>query len=1563
MRKFAPLDLSFLSDIGSLPIPQRQSFRNNAEEIKARMGLGPSYTLLQDIKKAQEMYKAEVDAEAAKHKPTFLSGFFDLLSTPLYGIANAADEAIAGHQSDPNDSVLSDIGQVIGGIGTGLPKGLGAGLRGATSMLDALPAVDIPDDWQARPTDKTRFGDVYTRLTAKMSTADAMKPENWAAAKANIEGEKQEAEDAFGSGIADFFYGDLNSANAQEDFIRRMKLLGIAGDIGLDPTTYAGFGLFRGGAKGAEAITEGVDAARVADKFTDLARVPDTFRAPIGKPRAGELPFSAATPGGIPLPGRVSIPGIEKLNTPAAITAPKIKATPGALPTVPVPAPIVATTPEAIAEIGGKIRPTTPFKVKGTNRPGTENFKPDIDRAIGLLKNNMLVDQASTFLTPVVKLSQSAEAKIINDFKARFPGMAFKDILKNPQNEAELRALLDAHFAKAKPTVAPTPPAVVAPDNAGNEALFAQLLDEVLTEGSRVDDVIASAGIAATSKPKIKTTASLTKAQQNSIVKEISDIAASGKKGWVYQAAEVLGRYPHLNFENASRFLDLAHKRGGKIPARAFSSTLALRIMEDAVKSSRPGDELVEAVRKASVEKIIKPGESALNANQARIANNLIAKHSPLVFGTKAPVGMGENYAKSIARGDTAIYSGPKQANIWNELATAYAYAGNERYGQVVATMKAINNHFEKLGAIAHSAASISGKNAKKGAPAAVPLRLDQVAEAIGPSVMGMSREFITDILAGVPKAMATLTAEQQAAIKALRESSAVTAMAAAKEAVKGAEEATIAIATSIAPKAEKAASYAKLPDLTAEAAAAAGAGDAAAKFAKYYISTRLKDVNPIDDLFRASSTDTLKSLATTSVGLRSRVVDSYFAARVTRAISKAEKLPDPKGLGKFSGPGVGVKDWLGARFNAAYGMKNMNPIMRANQAAALTTMAHNTRYMNRLAREYSPKDVDLWHEAFRAAQMDSLTTGRVLELQKEVSKIMKDLVGGSGLKATAIADTAVAARSRLTMNELNEQLRRFGLGEFQFSNKKKVLDYAGNAHDLSKGIDWMKSWELWNVKKPYEFMQRFQQAIETTVRNKTMFDEIAARFGSATRHRGVKYGINHPRLDGYFFTKEGAQQGEQFVKVLKEINSPAPKSLQYLDNVISKMKAALTIYFPSHHWTNLIGDTMFNWFAGVNDPRRYTQAMKVMQSQKGRYGDMATFRGKVMGPEAELQSIARGVLAPDGLASAGLSTTPMGNSIATTMKNGTKVTNDMIYVAAMQRGILPSARVLEEVTSDVSSILDKFKPLGGRGQAAAHVVSEVRDHIPRLAQFIDGIAKSNGNFLRAADDSAAAVRKWHPDGLDLTKFERDVMKRIFPFYSWTRKAIPLAIQASLAVPAKVMAYPHLMEGIALSNGITPGQGTIGEFPTDQMFPDWLRERGIGPVAGGPGDYTIVNPSTPVLDIMTMLGHPGQTGLDMLNPYAKVPLELMQGATLGKQVPIENEMDYLARQVPGVSHAGRITGYYGTSDSVANSEQQKFYNLLNLLTGAKATQSGIYQKSAQFDLRDYLKERKEASGN
>lgn len=1387
---YRPLDLSFLAARTS---PEQESIRNTAAMIMANAGWSkPSQATMKQIAAYNKKLKQEYNSA---HKQTALSSFFDLLSTPLYGVANALDEAIAGHQSDSNDSVLEDIAKTAGGVFTGGAKGLGAGLRGGTGLLDVLPGVDINDEWQSDRTDKSHFSDVAIRKELGMSTAEAMKPENWAKIKPVLEkinAKPWHEKTLFQAAVPD----DLEAPEARQEYFRNQMLAGLVGDVGADPLNFLLPGI--GGVKStktAEAIVEGLDSARAA-------------------------------------------------------------------------------------------APTTSAIVEGLKNKNLSNF------------------------TPKAGINTTAPVAAIDEIA---PG-----------------AKIDVS-------------SIGAGGSKGNLKTLANL-------GRRETGPAAMA---------------VSGRDQQILWKTITRLASSGRKDWVYKAADLLAKHPNVTWTETEKLLQKANqviKRLGPRGAEGLAPALRARITADvnAVKApteiARRVGNVGEAFKGAAVSggKIVAEGEAGIRmkAAEAKIANQTVRKFENEILGRGRAPGTGEGLARAIASGDNVRYSGPQQARMWNHINTLLTKVPPKyRYDKATRILRAVEDYFKSKGMIPHSAAKTSES---------VPLRLSQVAETLGPKVMAGSHAFITGILRGDPKALAHLTPEQIEALRVLREASATEVAPAVQSGLKAAKDVADDIAKVPMSVGRKSANVGTLVKNLKEFTALSGGGDVGARVVGEYMGNLLGKSDPIN---AALSANRLKTEAWLSKAGRTANVlanDPQFVRSVTTAIGKASDLPNPAQLGRLSGPAARVADWLGARFNAAYGVQDMRPIFLREQASAYSTTARRAKLINELGRRFPPNDADLWHEAFRAAQQNGISDGRVAALQSELAKAMENLFGGTGLRSGAIADSTIVGRNRILMDELNKNLRRFGLAKYEFA-AKKVKDAAGVEHDFSKGLDWMRSWEAWDVKNPYEFLHRIQNVVEFTVREKNMFDDIISRFASPAKHGDVKYGVSHPRLHGYFFTAEGAKQAKVFVRMLEEVSTPNSKALQYFDHVLSKLKASLTIYIPGHHWTNIIGDVSLNWLAGVNKPIRYEQAVKTMLAQKGRYGDFASF-DKLTGPKALEQAVARSLVKPD----AGLVIPAAGNKTIITMQNGTKVTADMIYTAMMREGVLPSARVLEEVGSDVSSVLDKFRPLGGKGQRAVHTISEIRDHIPRVAQFIDGLAKSKGSFASAATASARSVRKWHPDGLDLTKFERNVMKRVFPFYSWTRKAIPLAIEASIFAAPKVMAYPRLMEAIALSNGIDPSQQTTDLFPNDQMFPDWVRDRGIGPVLGGAGNYTVVNPSTPVLDIMALLGHPGQSAIDMLNPMAKVPVEMSQGTTLGRNVPIgttnQQWLDYMAKQVPIVSQAGRGSGQFGVSESTKSEGFPNWTNIINMMTGAKMVDTGKYQKSAQFDLRDYLKAKKDQQG-
>lgn len=944
-----------------------------------------------------------------------------------------------------------------------------------------------------------------------------------------------------------------------------------------------------------------------------------------------------------------------------------------------------------------------------------------------------------------------------------------------------------------------------------------------------------------------------------------------------------------------------------------------------------------------------------LKDSQTTIAQNVIRKYQSRVLGEAAPTI--ERFPgamnRAISTGLNARYSGPQQVNMFQTVLHNLHYAGTSKFRHATDILANIENYFKAKGAIPFSAIKVSeGHN----------LDLSKVLKAIGPEAAVMNRSLLTRILAGDPTAMASLPVTVAQKLEDLRAGESLATATGVKAGIEHGKEVGDLVAKAPLSPARKLALSENVIKNTKLAAQAAGGGEVGAYVAGRYIRDHFNIAGPIDLVYKTSKLDTAAVLAEAAkTDARFTRIDPKQIQKLNRSLANAIESPPVRELNGVIGAANRVADWLGARFNAAYGNADFRPIFLKHQASAYSTAALRSRYLNGLRREYG-SDPDLWSNAMKSAQGNLAPTGieQVDKLSSEIQKTMESLFGGSGIREGAMAEATIAARSRLTMNELNSALKRFGLGAFKFTNKSGVKDAAGLAHDFSNGIDWLKSWESWTVHNPYKFLHQMQAAVEYSAREKMMFDEIASRFGSFAKlahgDNPVKYGINHPRFKGVYFTAEGARQGETFLRILKDVNSPSSKGLQHAQHVISKFKAAVTIYWPVHHVNNLIGDTVMNWYAGVNSLSAYTLAIKVMRSQKGAYDDIQEL-GMLTGPNALRDAISAMQSAP------GLSAKAVGNQIIFKMHNGERVSNDMVATAARRVGILPSGRVLEDVQGDIPGVLDRIGLPGkyhGTGQQFMHAVSETRDHFPRYAQFIDSLMKSHKPFEQAVEEAGSLVRKWHPDGLDVTSFERNIVKTVLPFYSWMRKAIPLVIETALTSPGKIKAYPQLIEAIQIYNGINPQDDISQPFPTNQLFPDWLREKGIGPTFGGPGSYTIVNPSVPGQDVLSSIFTPKNTIEGYLNPLIKAPVEMLQGHEMMTNQGIgginkQSYLDYLLKQTPVVNNVGRLSGQFGVSSAQKTSGGPNWQNILNTLTGARMTNSGPYQKNAQFDLRDFLK--------
>jgi hypothetical protein len=575
----------------------------------------------------------------------------------------------------------------------------------------------------------------------------------------------------------------------------------------------------------------------------------------------------------------------------------------------------------------------------------------------------------------------------------------------------------------------------------------------------------------------------------------------------------------------------------------------------------------------------------------------------------------------------------------------------------------------------------------------------------------------------------------------------------------------------------------------------------------------------------------------------------------------------------------------LSAALNNAYGEELVHEDFRMYIMGAYNKAGDRLRvYRNMFDGYKGPTGTSQIADAWELAQAGS-SAGN--ELATAMESRMNDL-------------TRTIKRAGLTKNELNDFFRK-GFGGIDNPHAPKIIETVEDTVTKKRvKIDPADSWRHWNLK-PQEipgWMHHAEIAVEKAVARRQFIDYLVREFG-------VKSGgttIANPVFRGARFENEVAPQITRVMQHWTEaLNDPVNNKLVKLyDTVLRKWKAGVTIYSPSHHIRNMMGDMFLSFLDGVHNPIRYRQAAKVILKKINHYeSGMDLDVVKMAGYNLER------ITDPDALVRA--INDPAGQVIFTHPKFG-DVTAEQLYTGYSTFGGKQNIAITEQL-NEVMTTQSAMKKVG----AAARKVSETREDIARMAHFIDAVGKSQaGTLEQAMRDSMKRVRKFHFDYGDLTKFEQNTMKRIVPFYTWTRKSTPLLLEHFFLQPGKMMAYYKAQFAITQAAGYNPAQIS---FPFDDgtaaLLPSWMTNSGAVPIGEmHPDDpYLSANFSTPFNDMMQQFSQGPVGALSNVSPILRMPVELFAGKQFygGGDIPITDRSEYVTQQIPLANIASRMT--------------------------------------------------------
>lgn len=682
-------------------------------------------------------------------------------------------------------------------------------------------------------------------------------------------------------------------------------------------------------------------------------------------------------------------------------------------------------------------------------------------------------------------------------------------------------------------------------------------------------------------------------------------------------------------------------------------------------------------------------------------------------------------------------------------------------------------------------------------------------------------------------------------------------------------------------------------------------------------------------------------------------VAKSKANPRITRAVTVA--LEKNFGtLPKWAVDDNKAIEFLMGRFVTSWGQKDLRPMSLMAAASAAKTAGARGVALDKMFKGYNAAQR---LEAFRAAQgLAPIHNSAVGNLAAGIEQTMNNLLGQA-------LGASVLLRSGVHLEQLNKWMKRYKVG-FEFTRGDLPNPINGIVYKFDKGSDWVNSWKYHNIKQadPAEFMFKTMQALEQATREKALFDEIGERFGSTAYGKSYTTKITgHPYLEGYYFPSDIAKQ---IPRVLADWTRPVGsnnKALQLYDRVLSMWKSGVTVYRPAHHIRNLVGDVYMGALDGVTSVVPYKLAVQV-QKALGSYVDTMQDVDKLV----ELGMVSRGL------------ETPAPGKILFRNKSGVPFTAEQVGALAHQQGLLEHVKTLEDII-DMGENAKGFsitRPFGGKVQGAVRTVSEMQAHNARIAHFIDKLMKSRGRDLPAiVRDASRRARKYHPSGIDLTHFEKTVMRRIIPFYSWIRKSTPVLLEGIVMNPGVTVLPAKIGEALQMANGIDTTRDQ--PFPTDQMFPKWLRDEGIGPIDlpdGFLGSFSNQMPPgyvqagvglNPLSQLLMQFQDPGRTVGSSLTPLAQVPIELMTGRKIFTGEPITgNEAkpgafgEYVGSQIPIFNAVQGISGlgFSGqTNKAIKTDNQSGKENFFNWLTGLGIKGTGPYIREARYEKTQPIK--------
>lgn len=348
-------------------------------------------------------------------------------------------------------------------------------------------------------------------------------------------------------------------------------------------------------------------------------------------------------------------------------------------------------------------------------------------------------------------------------------------------------------------------------------------------------------------------------------------------------------------------------------------------------------------------------------------------------------------------------------------------------------------------------------------------------------------------------------------------------------------------------------------------------------------------------------------------------------------------------------------------------------------------------------------------------------------------------------------------------------------------------------------------------------------------------------------------------------FHPETAKRLEEFFGAVIN-DEPTNKLLNAYDKVLNLWKASVTSIFPAFHGRNAISNVFLNYLdigkEALNPANHVFSANLINTHRKveSLYTDM--FKAGEVGMKAKDEYF-DAMMKPMFKDATGYDWS-YGELIRVIKQNN----------VAFNQGIVNSADIIKKESTVFDELFPKKgiastvkKVAGAPFKFGQEVVGGTIENHSRLLNFITNLKKTGDPSL-----AAARTKQFLFDYGNLTKFEKTFLRRIIPFYTFTRKNIELQVRTLLTTPGKtsqqLTAIRTLGETLSGDNALTEEE--------KKALPDYITS----------GTNVLRSKKGSLLSIYGSFGTPIEQPfqafqpsaiLGSVSPLLRVPVEQMSG--------------------------------------------------------------------------------------